>query len=165
MKKCGVLVWILMFCVPAFAQDAITTIILVRHAEKSDDGTRDPDLSAAGNERAGKLAAVLRDTKVDAVYSTDYKRTRDTAAPVAEAKGLRVQLYEPLRPEVIREILKNHDGKTILVTGHSNTIPWTANLLLGREEFKNFDDMEYDNLLVVSVFGSGPVASVVRLHY
>ena len=66
----------------AKAQDDITTLILVRHAEKVDD-SRDPELSDMGKQRAEKLAQVLGSQSIDAIYSTDYIRTKDTCAPVS----------------------------------------------------------------------------------
>jgi 2,3-bisphosphoglycerate-dependent phosphoglycerate mutase len=148
-----------------FCQEkTVTTFILMRHAERANDGTSDPDISAAGQDRAKKIATLLKDTKVDAIYSTNYKRTRNTITPLAEAKGLQVQFYEPLKGEVLDDLLKKHQGGTIVVIGHSNTTPWVANYLVGREEYKNFSDDDYDNLIVVSVADKGN-ASVTWLNY
>jgi 2,3-bisphosphoglycerate-dependent phosphoglycerate mutase len=160
-----VLVLTLVFCglgVHA-QQEKITTVILVRHAEKALESTPDPNLSAEGEARAKKLAAVLKDTKIDAVYSTNYKRTKNTVAPAATARGLELQVYEPLKAETMEEILRKNTGGTILIAGHSNTVPWTANLLLKSETFKNFEDSAYDNLIIVTVSADGSKA--IWLHY
>jgi 2,3-bisphosphoglycerate-dependent phosphoglycerate mutase len=153
----------LVVSVYANAQGKITTVILVRHAEKALESTPDPNLSPEGESRAKKLAALLKDAKVDAVYSTNYKRTRNTVVPVATARGLEVQSYEPLKEDVIRDIIKKNEGGTILISGHSNTVPWTANLLLSTETFKNFEDSAYDNLIVIAI--SGNESKVTWLHY
>ena len=85
----------------AYSQRGITTFILTRHAEKGSDGTKDPDLAQAGNERAQLLAKMLSETTVDAIYSTNYKRTRNTVTPLANANGLTVVEYESFKTEEI----------------------------------------------------------------
>lgn len=151
--------------VSAQATGDITTIILVRHAEKGDDGTSDPDLSEAGKDRAKHLAIILNDTKIDAIYSTNYKRTKNTVTQLAEKKGIEIHHYEPMKNEVIDEILKKHRGGTVVIVGHSNTTPWTANFLLGTEEVQNFYDDEYDNLLIVSFLERGKAAKLTWINY
>jgi phosphohistidine phosphatase SixA len=103
----------------------LTTFILVRHAEKA-DGSDDPELSEAGKARAQRLAEVLSKTSIQAIYSTSYKRTRDTVSPLAKAKGLEVIAYEAKKADPIEKILKDHVGGTVVISGHSNTTPWTA---------------------------------------
>ncbi|MGC1242759.1 MAG: histidine phosphatase family protein, partial [Chryseosolibacter sp.] len=88
----------------------LTTFILVRHAEKADDGTDDPDLTREGEGRALKLAFMLKDTEIDAVYSTDFRRTKNTAKPLAEIRNLEVLPYEPTKPEEILRIVDQHKG-------------------------------------------------------
>lgn len=149
---------------------SVTTFILVRHAEKMVDGGamgdgKDPALSEEGKQRALRLATLLRETKVDAIYSTNYKRTRNTVAPLADAKGLSVETYVAKKEEAIDEMLKKFPGGTIVVCGHSNTTPWVANYLTGKNDLKDFDDSDYDNVLVVDVLEKGKVAKVVWLNY
>jgi 2,3-bisphosphoglycerate-dependent phosphoglycerate mutase len=143
----------------------VTTFILVRHAEKGDDGTKDPDLTETGMSRAESLATLLRETKVDAIYSTAYKRTNNTVAPLSRAKSLPVQGYEAFKGEEIDKMLKQHTGGTITVVGHSNNIPWIANYLTGKETYPSFEDSDYDNVFIVTVFEKGKTAKVVRLSY
>ena len=142
----------------------ITTLILVRHAEKVLDDSKDPELTEAGQQRALRLASLLKETKVDAIFSTAFKRTQNTVTPLAKAKGIEVRTYEANNPEAIDAMLKNFPGGTIVVCGHSNTIPWTVNYLLGTESYKNFDDGDYDNLLIVEIVGKGR-GKVVWLEY
>jgi 2,3-bisphosphoglycerate-dependent phosphoglycerate mutase len=146
-------------------KNEITTFILFRHAEKGNDGTDDPDLKPEGVERAKRIAAMLKDTKVDAIFTTNYKRTKNTVIPLAEAKGLQVQQYEAFKTAVIEDMISKHKGGTIVISGHSNNIPWIANLLIGKETYKNFDDADYDNVLIVSVVEKGKVANVTWLNY
>jgi 2,3-bisphosphoglycerate-dependent phosphoglycerate mutase len=145
-------------------QPAVTTFILVRHGEKNADTSGDPDLNSAGIARAQRLASMLKETKVDAVFSTNYKRTKNTVTPLAESKNMYVQLYQPNKPEPVDEMLTKYSGGTIVISGHSNTIPWFANYLTGKEEMQNFADDDFDNLLVVSVIAKGN-AKVIWLTY
>src|SRR5687767_13230671 len=74
------------------------TLILVRHAEKADATSTDPELSDAGKQRAERLMSIVKKYKPGAVYSTDFKRTRDTAAPMAARRSLQVQTYDAKKP-------------------------------------------------------------------
>ncbi len=148
----------------AMAQQTITTVILMRHGEKVNDGTDDPALTSQGLERATRLAELLKNTTVDAIYSSPFQRTRNTIAPLAQAKGLAVQTYDPKKPEEIDAILKKHAGHTVVVCGHSNTKPRMANRLLGKAQFKDFEETEFGNLLVIDVLESG-AAKVTVLNY
>lgn len=145
--------------------NVITTFILVRHAEKASDGTDDPDLKPEGLERAAKFAALFKNTSVDAVYSTRYKRTRNTVAPLAQQKGLEVQIYDAAKPETIDAIISKYAGGTVVIGGHSNTIPQIANLLTGKDEYKTFPDADYGNILIVTVLERGKTSEVTWLNY
>lgn len=145
--------------------DAVTTFILVRHAEKADDGTDDPGLRPQGEGRANRLAYMLKDVSFDGIYSTDFKRTRNTVAPIADVANVEVQLYEPKKLEDIQKMYVRHHGGTVLVCGHADNIPWTANQLTGKETYKDYADDEYGVILIVSVTEMGKGASVVRVNY
>jgi len=153
MKK-TLVVLILSLPTLGFAQQ-ITTFILVRHAERAADMSKDPDLTEEGKQRATRLATMLKETKVDAIYSTAYKRTQATMAPLANAKGLSVETYEPAKNDVIDKMLEKHAGGTVVVCGHSNTIPGIVNYLCGTDQYKTFDDSDYNNLVIVSVGEKG----------
>src|SRR5881396_2477070 len=113
MKRVLILV-LLTISTSAYAQQTLTTFILTRHAEKGNDGTKDPDLAPAGNERAQLLARMLMETKVDAIYSTNYKRTRNTVTPLATSKGLTVVAYESFKGEEIDQMISKHSGGIIV---------------------------------------------------
>lgn len=142
----------IVMCGNVFAQGDVTTFILVRHAEKGTDDPRNPTLSKEGQDRAQSLNKLLEKQKVDAVYSTNYHRTRNTVTPVAESKGLTVQTYESLK---LDELIAKHKGGTVLICGHSNTVPGFANTLLGNKQFANYDDADYGNLVIVTVTEMG----------
>jgi broad specificity phosphatase PhoE len=150
---------------PSFAQKSLTTFILVRHAEKADDGTKDPPLLPVGSDRAEQLRSMLSKVSVDAIYTTSFKRTRQTVQPLAEAKKIEVRTYEAFSADEIEKMLRAHRGGTVVICGHSNNIPWTANLLLGSEQFKDYAENEYENMLIVSVAEKGKVASVTCLVF
>ena len=138
---------------------------MVRHAEKIDDSV-DPDLSQAGYERAEKLSEIFSNVEFDAVYSTDFKRTKDTAHPIAQANDLMIQEYDHQSPDTeVRRWMDDHSGETILISGHSNSTPTFANAVLGEERFKEkFDESDYGNILIVSVSQSG-AKKLLHLRY
>ncbi len=142
----------------------MTTLILVRHAEKENDGTKDPGLTETGKARAGALVKLLGETKIDAVYTTNYKRTMATVQPLATAKGLSLLTYEPMKGEEMDKILQKHAGATIVLCGHSNTTPWVANYFLGEDSISDFNDSDYDNLIVLTVLKKG-AAKVTWLNF
>ncbi|PPK86349.1 broad specificity phosphatase PhoE [Neolewinella xylanilytica] len=143
--------------------EPLTTVILVRHAEK--DFGDDPDLTPAGQERAALLAEMLRNTQLDAVYSTDTKRTRQTATPTAEAHDLSVSIYDAGELQVVsNRIARKHRGGTILVVGHSNTTPALANHLTDSDAHPRFSELDYGNLLVVTLPPAG-TPRVLQLRY
>lgn len=147
------------------AQQKLTTFILLRHAEKVNDGSKNPMLTDEGKKRAEQLITFFKNTPIQAVYSTSFIRTRETVGPLARARALEIMEYEAFKTEAIDKILKDFAGETVLVCGHSNNIPWIANYLTGSERFKNFDDHEYGNVLIVTVAERGKAASVTWLSY
>jgi len=134
---------------------SLTTFILLRHAERANDGTNDPGLTEVGEARAQRLAKLFEKTKIDAICSTPYKRTERTVAPLASSMGLAIVHYEAMSGEQLDKILATHIGQTVLICGHSNTTPWTANYLLGFEQLKNFEDSDYSNLLILTINKKG----------
>lgn len=149
-----------------FAQDKITTFILIRHAEKAmEQSTNDPDLAPAGKKRAQRLADLLNEGEVNAIYSTPFKRTRQTVEPLAVKKGLTILDYEINKEEEIDKMITAHAGGTVVVVGHSNTIPWMANTLLGVQKYHPWEDGDYDNVWVITLVDKGKSAKLVWLNY
>lgn len=139
----------------ASRDETVTRVIyLVRHAEKEtgDPGERDPVLTEKGRRRAEALARVLRDAKIERVYSTDYQRTRQTAAPVAERLGLPVELYDPRDLEGFASTLRTGPA-SVLVVGHSNTTPELVTQLGGEPGSDIRESHEYDRLYVLVLRG------------
>ena len=137
----------------------ITTFILLRHAEKAKDDSRDPSLSEEGTLRAQKLVVLLAPMEINAIYSTPFKRTESTVAPLAELKTLEVQNYNYRDSLLLQDFIQNHSGETIVVSGHSNTTPILANRLIGEERFEELGENEYDKLFMVTTteVGKGKV--------
>lgn len=128
----------------------ITKVIIVRHAEKADDGTKDPPLTPAGKERASKLNQILADFTIDALYATPFKRTQETLAVIAESRKLVVKTYQPNDANFAKDVLQENLGKTIVVAGHSNSSPALVNKLIGQEKYKALDESVYTKLWVLT---------------
>ena len=144
----GVVLLTLLLAGMAVAQKK--TIILVRHAEKADGTmTQDPELTDAGKQRAERLAKIVKRYKPGAIYSTDFKRTRDTAAPMASRRKLQVQIYDPKKNSELIDTIMKSKTKRFMIVGHSNTIPGLANLLGKKIVFKDLDDAEYGTIYIV----------------
>jgi len=137
-------------------------IYFVRHAEKSTNDPRDPDLSELGQERAERLKFLLADAKINQIYATKYKRTQQTAQPLADAMGVPIDIYETDLAEIKQKLLTVNQGN-ILVVGHSNTTPKLVNKLLGDESYEKFDESVYHNLLILTKIGDH--LSLTKLHY
>lgn len=152
-----------------FAADGATTVILVRHAETAGDtssGGTDPGLSEAGQARAKALATVARDAHVSAAIVSQYRRTKETAAEL-KVPSTEVPVERGKAPEqaaaIAKRIAEEHRGKTVVVVGHSNTIPVIVTALSGvaAEEIAH---AEYDRLYVV-VLEDGKAARVIVTRY
>jgi len=100
------------------------TVFLVRHAEKGTDDPRDPSLTEAGKRRADELARLLSAAKVTHLFSSDYRRTLQTVAPLAAGTELQVERYDARALSRLAERLKRLEpGSVAVVAGHSNTTP------------------------------------------
>jgi len=153
-----------------FESQATTTMIFVRHAEKALVPVDNPGLTADGQRRAAELARQLGDADVvagiDAIYSTPYRRTMETAQPVADALGLDVNVYSPDDDDetVVDGMVRTHKGKIILVVGHSNTLPTLIAELGASKNVPPIADNEYDNIYLVSIPWFGKTKTI-RLRY
>ena len=153
----------------ARAADGAVTVFLVRHAEKAAAPADDPPLTPDGTARAAALAATLRDARLDAVFTTQLRRTQDTARPAAQAGGL------PLRVVGVGRDAASHaaavadsvralaPGSTALVVGHSNTIPAIVTAL-GGPTLADLCDAEYDAVFVVAI-RPGRASTVAKARY
>jgi 2,3-bisphosphoglycerate-dependent phosphoglycerate mutase len=155
----------LMASVCTFGQvdKTVSTYYLIRHAEKSAEapGTMaaagslnsanpDPELSPEGVVRAQRWAQIFQNIRFDAVYSTNYIRTKTTALPTAKANNLDVLVYDPKNFDYDK-FKTETKGKTVLIVGHSNTIPGFTNKLIGADKYPNMADSTYGNLYIVQI--------------
>ncbi len=157
------LVFATLACRPEPVQEEIT-IFLVRHAERADDGMmtgeEDPHLSEAGFTRAQQLADLLRDVSLTHIHSSNYIRTRETAAPTASQAGLEVATYDARALEDFAMELKATPGRH-LVVGHSNSTPQLV-AALGGDPHGEIQTMEYDRLYLLSMGPTGVKTVLLR---
>jgi broad specificity phosphatase PhoE len=145
---------------------AQTTVILVRHAEKAAEPASDPPLTPEGRARARALWQAVKDAGVDAVITTQLARTIQTAAPTVSQRHLTpevVQAGGPTHPTEVAAAVKRHRGQTVLVVGHSNTIPAIIGAL-GAPQPPAICDSEYDGFYLVQIDVSGK-ATLLRTRY
>jgi broad specificity phosphatase PhoE len=128
-------------------------VILVRHAEKVAASAMmqspDMELSEEGRARAERFRDLVWKYRPGAVYSTPFKRTRQTAEPIARLRGLEIETYDPAKQAELVEKILTGKRKRIVVVGHSNTIPELANLLARKELFRNLAEAEYGVYYVI----------------
>ncbi len=130
----------------------ITTYYFIRHAEKdtTDAKNENPELTEAGRKRTQNWVKTFQDIDFNLIYSSDYKRTVNTAQPIAESKNKEVKFYntEKLNDKDFQESTKN---KTVLVVGHSDLNPEWVNYILGRKKYQDIDEKVYGSLFIVTV--------------
>ena len=143
----------------------VTTVILVRHAEKKiEPNNPDPDLTPAGEARALEIAGMFSNSGINAIYATQYKRTQQTVKPLSEKTGVGVTVVEASQVEELTNRLQtNHRGQTVFIAGHNNTVPALVNALSG-ENIPVIPESEYDNMFIVTVYRFGK-AKVLKLKY
>ncbi len=157
----------LLLALLVFAQDrGPVTAVIVRHAERADTPADNPGLTPAGQARANALVDVARKADVTAIVTTQLLRTRSTAEPTAKALGITPEVVSSSEPGHVAKVaaaVRAHKGKTVLVVGHSNTIPAIVEALGARDSVA-ICEMEYDKVFVVKVTAD-TAASVTRSTY
>jgi broad specificity phosphatase PhoE len=150
---------VLLLATIAFAAESPVTVILVRHAERASTSmASDVGISEAGRCRAELLAGMLTDAGVTAIYTSEVARTKETAAPLAKKLGIAPQVVAAKETESLVSKLRAANGQTVLVVGHSNTVPEIAKLL-GAKDVAPIADAEYDRMLIVTG------GKLVTLHF
>lgn len=132
----------------------VTTIYIVRHAEKetANPEDKDPDLTLEGKARAEALRSLLKDKAVDAVYTTQFKRTMNTLKPLADERHLKILTYESSAYEFLKtQIMQNFTGKTVVVVGHSNTIVPMAKAFGVEPPVTEVPDSKYDHIFKITI--------------
>ncbi len=145
-----------------------TTLVFVRHAEKTGNGQQDP-LAGLGFDRADSLAYTVSYMDFDAIYATQYLRTKQTVQKVALEDGLTTALYNATADSLqvrafLQMILNTHKGKRVLIAGHSNTVPLMLNILKGQMTYNNINELVFDNLYISPAKGLGN-SQIYQLKY
>lgn len=135
-------------------EQPITKIIVIRHAEKSNDGTQDPPLSPEGINRAERLATYFKDTKIDLLFATPYKRTSQTLSALAATQHLNITTYNPSDNSFFDHFLQNQAGKTAVIAGHSNTAPMIVNGFLKNNKYPQLPESEFGRMWVLTFKGN-----------
>jgi len=144
---------------PATEPDRL--VVLVRHAEKATEPSDDPPLTEAGLARARALAVALDGAGIGSVIVTPFRRTRETAEPLAAAAGIAPTVVDVAGglaqhlEAVAQAVRARPPGEPVLVVGHSNTIPAIIGAL-GGPTLSDLCDSEYANLFVMLLPPSGP---------
>lgn len=156
---------VVVFAVLSTFSRPVTTVILIRHAEKIiDPNNADPDLSPAGQARAQELVRMFGDAGINAIYATQYKRTQQTVKPLADKLGLPVgQINSKNTAELVTKIRAQHGGQVVFIAGHNSTVPEIV-AALGGPQYPVIPESEYDNLFIVTVYRTGK-AKVVKIRY
>lgn len=146
-----------------------TTLIFVRHAEKADT-SRDTQISLAGEERAMALSDVLGDAGIAAIYATPFRRTQQTVKQLSQRVGVPVTVFDATSAggadygkTYLNEVLSKHRGETVVIAGHSNTLPAMMRAA-GVDDVRPVADFEYDNLYVVTIPQDGK-ARIIRARF
>ena len=149
----------------ACAVEDSTTYYLIRHAEKdrTDKTNRNPNLNFDGEKRAQNWAEYFKDVHLDAVYSTSYNRTMQTATPASSVKKLEIQNYDPNK---MYDSIFHRDtqGKTALIVGHSNTTPAFVNKIIGEKKYENMRDNDNASLYIVTITADKKTSRIEKVE-
>ena len=144
-----------------FGQNKTTQYYFIRHAEKA-DSSKNPDLSEKGLERALEWKALFSAIQFDAVYSTDFKRTLQTIHPIVVENDQLIKFYNPQILD-IETFKKETKGKTILIVGHSNTIPKMVNQLIKENKYGDIAENQFGNLYTVTLLENQILSHLLHL--
>lgn len=173
----GLVLLFALFSQAAVAQEEFKpiTVFLIRHAEREDEPRQDPPLKKEGVARSQELVRLLSGAGIKAIFTSQFTRTKQTAEPLATKLGLTVTAFtlksNPSNPrliaaesteEVANKILER-SGESVLVIGHSNSIPDVIKAL-GGDTVPTIDEKKFDDLFIVTVYAKGK-ARVVQLKY
>ncbi len=156
MKRYLIIICSVLFSVHCLAQteqaQKATTYYFIRHAEKelSNTSDTDPHLTSDGYQRAQHWKEILQHIRFDAVYSTDFNRTKETGQPIATKNQLEIIIYS-VSTSYDDSFKAATKEKTVLIVGHSNTIPNFVNAVIGNEKYQEIDDLNNGNLYIVTI--------------
>ncbi|MFV0572329.1 MAG: SixA phosphatase family protein [Xanthomarina gelatinilytica] len=142
-----------------------TTLYFIRHAEKerNDPTNKNPHLTEKGNARAENWSSVLQNIPLDAIYSTNYHRTIETAQPTARKNGLDINIYNAGTIDT-ETFLRDNLGKYVLIVGHSDTTPKFVNSVIGKQTYSDIDDSNNGNIYIVTITGNTITNMVLTIN-
>lgn len=156
---------LLFFTIYSFGQNNTTTYYLIRHAEKerSEHHIKNPHLTKSGKQRAENWSELFDSVDFDAIYSTNYHRTIETATPTSLKKSINIRFYDPfeLYSESFKEATRH---KTVLIVGHSNTTPAFVNRILKKDKYSDIDDRVNGNLYILTIHGATISCQLLHLN-
>lgn len=159
--------WLLTGCATVTPADdsPAASFIVVRHAEKANDDPEDPTLTAAGQARALRLSELLANEPIVAVYATEFRRTQQTAQPTADRHRVPVTRYFSKGPAIESAVqwLRKYRNGTVLIVGHSNTVPEIVGALSG-ENVESIPDDQYGRFYRVTIDHDG-IARFTQTEY
>ena len=139
------------------------SVYLFRHAEKQIiKGEKNPELTRDGFARSDALAEALKDVQNGVIYSSEFKRTQQTVNPLASVWNTNVKIHTAHDPEGQIERALSHCGKTVIISGHSNTLPNLIGLLGIVDEITISDD-QYGDLFQIQWKDGKPVLTVTQV--
>lgn len=161
MKSIYIALAILVASTSAFATPV--TIILTRHGEKKTE--KDPDLTSEGKKRAETLTKLKNVFNITHIYSSDTKRTVATVKPLANDLDLKVDTtFDPKNyAGMVADMTSKYAGQTVVVSGHSNTIPGFVNYLMGDTKQSDIGEKDFTNLFIIQYDGPGK-SQVLRFN-
>ena len=139
-----------------------STYYFVRHAEKNTEQTDNPDLLPDGEIRAANYANYFKNIKLDAVYSSNFTRTLETAKPTANAQNLETIVYNHSAIDY-KKFLEDTKNQTVFIVGHSNTIPNFVNTIIGENFYDEIDESIYNHLYIVTLSNFGKKHELKKL--
>jgi broad specificity phosphatase PhoE len=148
------------FC--CYVKSPVTTIILIRHADRA--GSED-QLNSAGEARAQELVRILDEANISAIYASSANRAQQTANPLATQLGLSILTYDSNNLQaLVNEIKNQHRGKVVLVVGHSDTVPVIIGLLGIQPAPGAIPGNEFDNLFIVTL-NKRSIPRMIKIEY
>ncbi len=142
-------------------QNKETKFYLIRHAEKdrSNPENKNPDLTKKGMERANYWASYFDSIPLNSIYTTDFRRTKETIAPISKLKDINPRIYSPNKLD-FNQFIKSNNGKSVLISGHSNTTPYMVNKIIGEKRFSDMLDSDNKSLFIIKIVNSKSTVEV-----
>ena len=142
-----------------------TTYYLIRHAEKelSNPENKNPHLTQQGIRRANSWKKIFKEISFDKIYSTNFFRTQETARFIAIDKGISIDEYKT-NNTYNKSFKEENKGKTILVVGHSNTVPFLANKIIGEDIYSSIDESIHGNLYILNIVNENVTYQLLNLE-